>query len=172
MPLLYLTYRRWHESNWLLIFVTLRQRNILPPFLIVRICYRITCTSDLSKRSSAALESLAVHGIRTPSPAKAGATSCRIPATAAFSSLHMNVCPASYVQVISEQLLTDCFDIPKGMEPVVNNYKINLLEHAYLTDQDADRFAAKKQLTLMGKSVMISVVRGSVGTGRRARLRI
>ena len=68
--------------------------------------------------------------------------------------------------------LTNCFDIPKGMEPVVNNYKINLLEHAYLTDQDADRFAAKKQLTLMGKSVMISVVRGSVGTGRRARLRI
>ena len=72
---------------------------------ILRICYRMTCTSDLSKRSSAALESLAVHGIRTPSPAKAGATSCRIPATAAFSSLHMNVCPASYVQVISEQLL-------------------------------------------------------------------
>ena len=33
---------------------------------MVRICYRITCTSDLSKRSSAALESLAVvtiHGI-------------------------------------------------------------------------------------------------------------
>ena len=27
---------------------------------ILRICYRITCTSDLSKRSSAALESLAV----------------------------------------------------------------------------------------------------------------